>query len=302
MRRLTTEEFIEKAESIHGIGVYDYSKVEYINGMSEICITCRDHGEFWQRAANHINKQYGCPTCGGKIPLNNQSFIKRAKVIHQDKYDYSDIEYINSTTKIKIICKDHGTFWQRPNDHLQGKGCTICGFGGKLRTIDDFVNLSTTIHGKLYDYQLVDYKNCKQPIQIICKTHGIFKQTPDNHLQGKGCPKCKSSKGEILVEQWLKTHNINFLVQYKFEECKNIKELPFDFFIPKKNILIEYDGKQHQTPIELFGGENGYKKRKINDGIKNEFAKKNGIKLIRIPYNKINYIDKILEDEFNDGK
>jgi hypothetical protein len=125
MAKLTTEEFIAKAKAVHG-DKYDYSKVEYVDSKTEVCIVCREHGEFWQKPKNHLSG-YGCPICSGRKKMRTIDFINRAKYIHGDKYDYSKAEYKGNTEKVCIICPDHGEFWQRANNHLKGVGCPKCG-------------------------------------------------------------------------------------------------------------------------------------------------------------------------------
>ena len=134
---LTTEEFIKRAKEIHG-DKYDYSKVEYVDTSTKVCIICPEHGEFWQTPNNHINKYRprNCPCCGNinrqKNNISNKTeFVEKAKKIHNDKYDYSKVEYINAHTKVCIICPEHGEFWQTPNGHLNGNGCSYC----KIRSI-----------------------------------------------------------------------------------------------------------------------------------------------------------------------
>ena len=121
---LRNKDFIQIAKVIHK-NKYDYSKVNYINAKTKVCIICHEHGEFWQEPNNHLQGQ-GCPKCGGSEKMNNISFTEKAKLVHGDKYDYSKVNYINSKTKICIICSEHGEFWQRPNDHLNGNGCPKC--------------------------------------------------------------------------------------------------------------------------------------------------------------------------------
>lgn len=125
----TTEQFIAEAKKVHG-DKYDYSKVEYVNAKTKICIICPVHGEFWQTPNDHLNGK-GCKICKtekikGILTKTTKQFIAEAKKIHGDKYDYSKVEYLNSHTKICIICKKHGEFWQMPYEHLNGKGCKIC--------------------------------------------------------------------------------------------------------------------------------------------------------------------------------
>ena len=124
-REMTTEEFIQKAKAIHG-DKYDYSKVEYTHNKTEVCIICPEHGEFWQKPKNHLSG-YGCPICSGRKKMRTIDFIKRAKQVHGDKYDYSKVNYNGNTEKICIICPDHGEFWQRAGSHLRGFGCPKCG-------------------------------------------------------------------------------------------------------------------------------------------------------------------------------
>ena len=123
-KKLTCEEFILKSIAVHG-DKYDYSKVEYINNRTKVCIICPIHGEFWQTPINHINNKNGCPKCGNNM-ISVEEFIKRARKIHGDKYDYSKVNYINSNTPVCIICPKHGEFWQSPATHLDYSGCPKC--------------------------------------------------------------------------------------------------------------------------------------------------------------------------------
>ena len=119
------ETFIKKSRQIHG-DKYDYSKVEYVNNKTKVCIICPEHGEFWQKPEKHMNQGHGCPKCGGTGKLTQKEFIDKCKIIHHFKYDYSKVDYINTETKVCIICPEHGEFWQTPHSHLQGQGCPYC--------------------------------------------------------------------------------------------------------------------------------------------------------------------------------
>jgi very-short-patch-repair endonuclease len=177
---------------------------------------------------------------------------------------------------------------------MTGGGCQKCGFESisksKLGNTNDFIKASKVVHGEKYDYSLVDYKLNFISVKIICPKHGEFIQSPASHLRGSGCPSCNESTAEKLVSDILSRYNLYFLKQHKFEDCINKKEgrfcrkLPFDFYLPNTNTCIEYDGRQHFEPIDTFGGEQAFQAQKINDNIKNEYCRKNGIKLIRIPY------------------
>lgn len=127
-KRGSKELFIEKAKMCHG-DKYDYSKVEYVNNNTKVCIICPEHGEFWQTPHNHL--RYGCKECRNQnnrtVNLKTkEDFISKANLVHSNKYDYSNIDYVNRTTKICIICPKHGKFYQKPCDHLSKQGCPIC--------------------------------------------------------------------------------------------------------------------------------------------------------------------------------
>ena len=126
MAKLITEEFIKKARAVHG-DRYDYSKVEYVYNKKEVCIICREHGEFLQKPKNHLSG-YGCPICSGRKKMRTSDFIKKARSIHGEKYDYSKAEYKGNTEKVCIICPEHGEFWQQASIHIKGAGCPKCGF------------------------------------------------------------------------------------------------------------------------------------------------------------------------------
>jgi len=279
-KKLTTEEFIQKAKQTHG-DKYDYSLVNYKGNKNKVKIICPEHGDFSQRADHHVNGA-NCKMCSyTKLIANN--FIEKAKAIHGDKYDYSLVDYINNITKIKIICQKHGVFEQYPCNHLQGKGCISCSGTSKL-TKEIFVRRAKQTHGDKYDYSLVKYKNNYTKVKIICQKHGVFEQQPIHHLNGNNCPICNESKGELRIARILDENNIKYKRQYRLDDCKNIKPLPFDFYILDKNVLIEFDGEQHYKPVNFFGGVEGFKQRQKNDDIKTKYCKDNNIKLIRIKH------------------
>lgn len=129
-RKQDQSDFREKAEKVHGKR-YDYSKVQYVNYKTDVCISCPEHGEFWQSPANHL-KGCGCPKCATEysqslFTLGKEGFIRRAKEVHGEKYDYSKVDYSNNREKVCIVCPKHGEFWQEASSHLMGKGCPKCG-------------------------------------------------------------------------------------------------------------------------------------------------------------------------------
>ena len=138
------------------------------------------------------------------------------------------------------------------------------------------------------------YKKSKTELIITCPLHGDFEQTPNNHLSGRGCSVCKSSKGEKRIIKYLKDKKILFNTQKTFKNLKYKSLLKFDFYLPDYNLCIEYDGRQHYEPIEYFGGRKQFDIIKMRDSIKNEYCSTNNINLVRIPYNKFDDIETIL--------
>jgi hypothetical protein len=282
--KTTQEEFIQKCKEIHK-NKYDYSKVNYINCKTKVKIVCPIHGEFEQTPLNHYYKKHGCLRCAGHNRTNNE-FIVEAKKIHGNKYNYSLVDYKKRHDKVKIICPIHGIFEQQPNNHLHGNGCPNCVPNRKL-TQKEFIEKANKMHNNKYDYSKADFKNVSSKVVIICPKHGEFKQLVTNHIHNyNGCPKCKMSKGEIKVMNFLEQNKIEYKIEKTFKDCKNKIALPFDFYLPKYNVCIEFQGKQHYEKEEFFGGETALEYTKNNDRIKKEFCKKNKIKLIRIKYNK----------------
>ena len=283
-KRLTLNTFIEKAKKVHQ-NKYDYSLVEYVNNYTKVKIICPEHGVFEQTPNNHINKKNKCFLCNHTIGYNRNTFINHAKIIHHNKYNYSLTNYINAKTKVKIICPEHGVFEQTPSSHLTQKtGCSRCSKKYKY-TNKEFIENCNFTHQNKYNYSLVKYVNNYTKVKIICPEHGVFEQTPSNHLSGKGCINCKESKNENIIGLFLRRNNIKFIPQHKFDDCKHIRRLPFDFYLPEYNTCIEYNGLQHYKPIEFFGGYYGFLNQIKRDEIKTKYCDDMSIKLIKIKYN-----------------
>jgi len=351
--------FLEKCKNIHG-NKFDYSLVEYKNNKTKVKIICKYHGMFEQTPKNHTIQKQGCPECAGVRKSNTPEFIIKSKLTHGNKYDYSLVNYIDNKTKVKIICKEHGIFEQKPNNHLQGQNCQKCVENNIKSSKEEFVKKSIDKFGNIYDYSLVEYKNNKTKVKIICKKHGIFQQKPDNHFQtkipckkcdsekriiekckiikmfeeihgnlydyskfeyngrkskgtiicrkhgefqqlahthllGSGCKKCNQSKGEKIITEILNKFKINYKTEHKFNNCVYKSLLKFDFYIPSKNLCIEFNGLQHYKPVDFFGGEFYYNEIIKRDKIKEEYCTSNDIKLLIIKYGaKKEEIEKII--------
>jgi len=301
-KKLTIPEIIKRANKKHN-NFYDYSLFKiYVNNKGKMPIKCYIHGEFSQFLSNHL-RGAGCPKCVNEKRKENltkspEQFEKEANKLYNNFYKYYN-DYINVCTKVKITCPIHGVFKQRPNSHLQGQGCRKCGFekltGRISKTLEEFEKEANIEHNNFYDYSESDYKGNKIKLIIICRNHGKFLQTPDSHLRGRGCPKCKSSKGEKKIRNYLKENNIEFKEQKRFKECRNIKPLPFDFYLPNYNICIEFQGNQHFKEVEYWGGREAFKKRRFLDSIKKSYCINNNIKLLEISYKDFNNIETIIK-------
>lgn len=282
------KEFLRKSKAIHN-DFYDYSKMVYTNAKTPVKIICPEHGEFEQRPENHV-RGVGCPDCKGGTKISKSHFIKKAKERHGNRYDYSQVIYKNNHTPVKIICPEHGVFEQKPSDHYKHR-CPSCGeevrASKKTLSQEEFIKKANDVHSNFFDYSKSVYKGHRNKVIITCPKHGDFEQMSNSHLSGRGCPKCKESTGERKIRLFLESHNIEYQTEKTFKECRNIQPLRFDFFIPSKNLCIEYDGVFHfeETKNGFYSNQMLLETQK-RDQIKTDFCNgKNGRpKLIRITY------------------
>jgi len=287
-KSLHIRDYINQVNNIHN-NYYLYNNINYINTKTDIIVTCPKHGDFIINANHHL-KGYGCPLCNKGSYLTTKTFIIKALEIYGDSFSYEKTNYINNKTKMTVTCSKHGDFQVTPYNFFKGHTCIKCHFEKKFDN-DYFLEKARLKHNDLYDYP-EKYINSITKIKIICKKHGAFYQKPNDHLQGHGCPICKNSKGEQNVRKFLLEKNINFKQQKKFKDCKDKKELPFDFYLPDYNLCVEYDGIQHFKEKDFFGGKKGLKKIQKHDKIKNQHCYKNNIGLLRIKYDD-NVIEKL---------
>lgn len=223
-----------------------------------------------------------------RTKLTTIEFVTRAKLVHGDKYDYSNTKYISARNVVNIICNIHGEFNQKPSHHTNGSGCPKC--TKNIPTEKEFIEKASLVHSNKYDYSNVKYINTREQILINCPIHGEFEQIARNHLNGCGCPICKQSKGERKITSFLIENNILFIPQHRFNDCRNTLPLPFDFYLPELNTCIEFQGRQHYESVKSFGGEIELKRTQMSDNVKMEYCQNNNIPLITIKYN-----DKIIE-------
>ena len=280
MKKLNTEEFIKRSSIIHN-NKYDYSKVFYVNNDSKIIIGCKKHGYFEQEARNHLNG-HGCFKRKNHH-LTSDEFIMKSKEIHLDKYIYDKSEFKGFGNPVIIGCSKHGYFEQLSKVHLNGHGCPKCANGVHLK--EEIIEICKKLHKNKYTYDDFEFdkRMMETFININCPKHGKFIQRLSNHTQMNGCPNCNESKGEKKIKDILEERGIDYIRQKKFENCKNTNSLPFDFFLPDKQLCIEFDGIQHFEPIY---GIVKFKRLKENDNIKTNFCAENNINLVRIKYDE----------------
>lgn len=307
-------EFIDIAIKKHG-NKFSYNRVNYYNRLKKVIIHCNEHDcDFETTPQLHLRQRSGgCPECIKKERLkivrektkSKEYYVQRAKTLFEDLYDYSDFEYKNWHTKGKILCKKHNTYFMMTfHVHLQGRGCPLCAKEKRkiscLSNSEEFINKAINIHKNRYDYSKVDYKGATQEVIIKCNIcNNEFLQSPHSHLKGCGCPFCNRSKGELKVENWLAEHNIKFVIEKRFDDCRDKKPLPFDFYLPDYNTCIEFQGEQHfNENFRINNSKERLQLQKIHDKIKKEYCKSKNINFIEIRY--IKNIEKILNEWLND--
>ena len=285
---LTLQVFVERSQAIHS-SRYDYAQVEFENVESKVKIICPEHGVFVQRVMTHL-KGFNCPHCGrasvaNKLGHTRERFIQDAKAAHGDKYDYSKTKYVNALSKVEIICPVHGAFFQPPASHIRGTGCSKCSdivAADKRRlTTSEFVERARLVHGDKYDYSRATYFLSHEKVEIICREHGAFWQSPVNHTKGNkaGCPGCAVSgfdqtKPALLYYLAVLTDNgetlykigiTNLTVQQRFpsEDLARIRVIETWVFDPgvaaaerETQILREFAEDRYIGPDVLIGAGN----------------------------------------------
>lgn len=213
-----TEDFIKECRNVHG-NLYDYSEISYKNNNEKIKIICYKHGPFWQRPRSHLNQKSGCPFCshdglGKLLSKTTEEFIEKSKTVHGDKYDYSHSIYINGCHKVKIICPDHGCFFQIARVHTKGSGCPKC----KISKGELFIMKTLKILGKSYNYQ---HFLCKSPLGGNMKAD-FFLPNENVIVEFDGVQHFKS--GGYIRKHFFTDKEVNDIQlrdKFKDEYCKN---------------------------------------------------------------------------------
>ena len=279
--RLTHEEFVTRANIVHN-SFYNYNKVNFKVTTDKVIIICPIHGEFLQNVNIHLRGSI-CPKCSiDSKKLTLSEFVDKSEAIHGKFYDYSKVVYINNATKVTITCPVHGDFDMIPNNHMQGSRCKFCNYDNYRMTIDEFIKKAREIHASRYDYSESVYgNNGKEPLKIICKQHGEFFQTPNEHLTGSGCPKCRLKSQNKLYDKLVKDIDCEILFEYSPDFLERQR---FDIYFPEYNIAVEYNGEQHYFPKDFFGGQSGFENILERDERKRNKCKENNCHLFELKY------------------
>jgi hypothetical protein len=290
-KELEKKRYVDLATRVHD-GKYGYGNVIYVNSTEKVEIDCPSHGPFWQGLYAHAKRGTACPSCTSQADrLTQDQFIHQAHIVHGGRYRYDKTQYVTMASMVTITCPKHGDLIQRAGSHLQGNGCIKCHRESQLLPLDKFIEKAKAIHSDSYDYSKVDYQGNKKPVEIICTVHGSFWQRPNTHISsGNGCQLCQESKGERAVEVFLKKYGIAYIREHRIAPHL----YRYDFYLPDFEIFIEFNGKQHYTPVELFGGEAGYLATVERDRLKSLLVKQHGGRLVVLTH--VNLKDGVLED------
>lgn len=259
-QRGTTAEFISKARAVHG-DKYAYSKVVYEGSQVKVEIVCPEHGSFLQVPNSHLRGN-GCPKCKGAAAsaakrIDAKTFIARVQAVHGDRYDYSNTVYLGSSKNLTVTCKVHGGFSQLAWGHMAGNGCPKCKgaaiSSAQTRSTEEVVAAARAIHGDRYDYSLVKYVKGTEKVDIMCRKHGVFPQTMDNHISGHGCPKCASNASRPELDILAIVEAAGHKAEHRYRPIwLDGKEL--DIYVPALKLAIEYCGSHvHNVDRNVFG-------------------------------------------------
>lgn len=263
---------------------------EYKNNRTPLKMKCpvghiTDTMTFWS-----FKKGCRCPKCSNRAKLD-YNFVKEQ--FEKEGYSLISKEYVNANSKLKTLCPK-GHDWDVTYGHFyDGKRCGECDTSKKL----DYCFVKQEFEKEGYELLSKTYKSAHTHLKVKCpKGHITSTMTWNNFKRGQGCRICNESKGEREVSKILDMYNIEYIREYRFPDCKDKYRLPFDFYLPKYNLCIEYDGEQHFKPLEYLGGLSELEGVKKRDAIKNAFCNDKNILLIRIPYWQFDNIEDILKE------
>lgn len=264
---------------------------QYSGANVKIQHHCLIHDVYWYTTPSRALRGVGCELCHSE-KISASKYKTHEQYVDEVNKVNPNIVVVGKYTEARVAilhkCTIHNVEWLAyPNSILRGCGCPKCGgekIGNKLRkTHEQYIEDLKSVNRDIVPMET--YVDSFTSILHRCLIDGNeWYAKPVNILSGCGCPQCNISHGEKSVKLWLDSHGVKYMQQKAFDDCCDIKPLPFDFYLPEYNCCIEYDGEQHYRAVDYFGGEDGFKKTVAHDNIKNDYCKNNDIKLLRIPY------------------
>ena len=301
---LTAKEFYRRVGIIYRNKSITFKRKRNVSMQTKITAICAKHGEITYNAEWWLNRK-GCEYCNGKFfPAD---WIKNAKAVHGDKYEYVGEALKTKMSLIHYICPKHGLQEQRYDVHVDQKcGCPYCSNYTRLslgERKERFLKKAHKKFGNLFTYNMDEYQNNDAPISITCSIHHYtFKTTPDTHIRKNGgCPICAMSSGEYEIFAWLRKHGIENIPQYHIcNENTNLDLncLVVDFYVPSRNLFIEFNGEQHYKEIKYFKRNKDWslEKQQQRDQTLRDYCQRHGIRLLEIPFDQQGETGELLKE------
>ena len=270
-------------------------KENYTNTSMKLKVKCCN-GHIQEKRYDSFLANKGCWICRNENKKLKYEEVKQ--YLEKEGYVLLSKEYENNSIPLVIKCPNGHEYETTFSTFKQGGRCKTC-YHENLRV--DYEEVKQCFEKEGYKLLEENYVNSKTKMKTLCPNGHIHYVSFGNFKYSENrCLKCQEnsiSKGEMRIKTVLENMNVDFIQQYRFKDCKDKRELPFDFYIPTKNIVIEFDGEQHFREKDKFGGLEGFATTIIHDCIKNNFCEENQIKLIRIPYWEIDNIESILKQQ-----
>lgn len=281
---------------------------DYINNRTKLHVKCADCGYEWDSPSYTLKISKGCPQCvrrrrGVGSRKSHDEFIKQVSDVLPDVEIQS--EYVTSKSRIQCECRKCGHRWEAYAYNLySGYGCRKCGreatSASQRLDINDVVRRIADIDDSIE--VIGEYKSNRDNLLCKCTRCGnTWNGMALNLFKGEGCPYCSMPRGEKRIAKWLNKNGVEYKCCKKFDDLRNEygNKLSYDFFIPSQNLLIEYQGIQHEHPVNQFGGEAQFVVQQKHDKQKAEYAIQNGYNILIIWYYDYKNIDNLLNEYFN---
>ena len=304
-KKKTNEEFLSEVRALVGD---EYTFLEEYKGTNKhTSVKHNECGNVYSVVPAKFLQGRRCPACASNALMSTEEYKEKLKSLVGDEYVITS-EYMGSGRKSSFIHKKCGRIiYMTPCQINSGKQCRYC-FRERVaeqyrKGISSFKSEVCELTDGEYVVTGAVYVNAHTPITMIHNAEGCGYEwgiTPHNFLQGNRCPKCKASKGEVAIFNFLKKTGVEFVSQHRFSDCLDRSQLPFDFAVIKDGsveLVIEYDGHQHFKPVKMWGGKKGFYEQVRRDKIKNDYCESNNIKILRIPYWEFENIDVIVFDK-----